>query len=169
MTGTDDDHRAELPNAPTTTLARTSDHSDERTSTSSRFAAPQHQPRPDQIEAIDAVEQVFASGQTRAQVVAASGTGKTLLALWIVERLRPSTVLYFAPSLALIRQTAISWFTHAEQTTPPTAIAVCSDETVADDIRRADMPFPVTTDPGAVAEFLRATEHENRRVAFAKC
>ncbi|HYR07195.1 MAG TPA: Helicase associated domain protein, partial [Longimicrobium sp.] len=111
--------------------------------------------------------QTFEGGAGRAQLIAASGTGKTLLSLWVTERMGAARAVYFAPSLALIRQTALAWAAHGNPAVRVEAICVCSDETVVDDIPRADVPVPVTTDPAEVAAFLaRPLALDTRRVVF---
>ena len=76
--------------------------------------------------------------------------------------------VYFAPSLALIRQTVLAWFTHGEPSIQIEAMCVCSDETVADDIPRTELPVPVTTDSAEVARFLsQPLLPGTRRILFA--
>jgi predicted helicase len=90
----------------------------------------------------------------RGKVIAACGTGKTLTALWISERLNARSVLFVAPSLALIQQTLREWSDQAS--VPFRYQCICSDRTVVseDDNRFADdigdiaveeADFPVTT------------------------
>lgn len=124
--------------------------------------------RPDQLDAIIAVTDAFATGAGRVQVIVASGTGKTLLGLWITERLSARLTIYFAPSLALLRQTVISWFSNGEPDVRIDAIGVCSDQTVSDDIPRSDVPISVTTDADVLASFMRGEHHATRRrIVFA--
>ena len=54
------------------------------------------------------VEKVVAelSSSDRATVVMPCGTGKTLVALWVIERMKVKNVAIFAPSLGLLAQTA---------------------------------------------------------------
>lgn len=127
-------------------------------------AAERLTPRPDQDAAVRAVVGVFAAGEPRAQLIAPPGVGKTLMSLWIAERLEAEFVLFFAPSLSLIAQTADAWFAQHDGGTPLRALAVCSDETVGEDIQRADVPIPVTTDPDALASFLRSPPPPGTRV-----
>ena len=65
----------------------------------------------------------------RVTAVMACGTGKTLVALWLAERMNAKRILVLVPSLALVRQTLHEWLkeTAWEQ---PRFIAVCSDPTV---------------------------------------
>src|SRR5439155_17462482 len=95
----------------------------------------------------------------------ACGTGKTLVALWVAERIGVQNILVLVPSLALLRQTLHEWvretswqsFAH---------LCVCSDPTVKPDsdeivVRPTDLDFPVTTDSAQVRAFLAG---ECRRV-----
>ena len=65
----------------------------------------------------------------RVTAVMACATGKTLVALWLAERMNAKRILVLVPSLALIRQTLHEWL---KETTweQPRFIAVCSDPTV---------------------------------------
>ena len=65
-------------------------------------------PMPHQIEALSALLTAFRDND-RATAIMACATGKTLLALWIAERLTASKVLVLVPSLALLRQTLYEW------------------------------------------------------------
>jgi superfamily II DNA or RNA helicase len=131
--------------------------------------SPRFAPRPDQKDAVGAVASLFTAGEARSQLIAPPGAGKTVMALWVTERLGASTVLYFAPSLSLVSQSATGWFGQFDPAVPLDAICVCSDETVGEDIPTSDVPLPVTTDPDVLAEFLsrpNAAPHA-RRIVFA--
>jgi superfamily II DNA or RNA helicase len=95
----------------------------------------------------------------RGKLIAACGTGKTLTALWISERLKSKKILFIAPSIALIKQTLRSW---SDQTLDPFQyICICSDISVADniddtgDLNVIEFGVPVTTDPELIADRLR--------------
>ncbi len=96
----------------------------------------------------------------------ACGTGKTLAAMWVAERLDARRTLILVPSLSLLAQTLREWSANA--TKPFDYLAVCSDETVAgqDEFvqHTAELGLPVTTDPNVIAAFLR---RRGRRVVFA--
>jgi predicted helicase len=66
----------------------------------------------------------------RGQLHMACGTGKTLTALRLAERLNTDLVLVLVPSLSLLAQTLREWRQHC--LSPFDAIAVCSDDTVTD-------------------------------------
>jgi superfamily II DNA or RNA helicase len=116
----------------------------------------------------EAVKETIAgfSNHDRGQLIMACGTGKTLTALWIAERLESSRTLVLVPSLSLLAQTLREWSANASE--PFEYLAVCSDATVVgqDDAieHTSELGLPVTTEPDAIAAFLR---HGGRRVVFA--
>ncbi|WP_436986498.1 Helicase associated domain protein [Streptomyces sp. enrichment culture] len=72
--------------------------------------------RPHQVEAVDAVVRALehvpdeeSSGDVRAQVVAATGTGKSLIAVNAARALRARRVLVLVPTLGLLAQTVSVW------------------------------------------------------------
>jgi predicted helicase len=101
----------------------------------------------------------------RGQLRMACGTGKTLAAMWIAERLDSRRTLVLVPSLSLLAQTLREWSANASK--PFDYLAVCSDETVAGEDEFVQHPselgLPVTTDPDLIAAFLR---RHVRRVVF---
>jgi len=105
-------------------------------------------------------------GTDRGQLLMACGTGKTLAAMWIAERLGSKRTLILLPSLSLLAQTLREW--SANTTHPFDYLAVCSDETVTggDEFvqHTAELGLPVTTDLDAIAAFLR---RRGRKVVFA--
>jgi superfamily II DNA or RNA helicase len=106
----------------------------------------------------------------RGQLVMACGTGKTLVALALAERLEAERVLVLVPSLSLLSQTLREWV--ANTTAPCVLLAVCSDETVSERdamvSKTAELGLPVTTDPGTIAAFLASRVPDGgRRVVFA--
>ena len=119
-----------------------------------------------------AIKEVVKGFQTwdRGQLIMACGTGKTLTAWFITERLKAERVLVLVPSLSLLKQTMREW-----QTASPgkslAALPVCSDETVgslgedAAVSHTSDVGVPVTTDPAVIADFLR--KRSGPRVVFS--
>lgn len=109
--------------------------------------------------------------EDRGKIIAACGTGKTLTALWIVEKMDSNNVLFLAPSIALIKQTLESW---ASQTKIQFSfICVCSDNTVSNnvenddsDISVSELGIPVTTNENEIAQFLKA-DNGKRRYVFS--
>ncbi len=127
---------------------------------------PLKKPRPHQAEAIEAAFRGLEAGG-RGQLIMACGTGKTLTALWIAERLAGRRVLVLLPSLSLLAQTLRVWA--AEAAAPFRTLAVCSDESVtrgSDDIvsRTAELGFPVTTDAETIARFVNGA---GTRIVFS--
>ena len=67
-------------------------------------------PRPHQQRAIDnAYEHFVEQDEKRGKLIMPCGTGKSLAAFWIFQRLDADTVLVAMPSLALVRQTLEVW------------------------------------------------------------
>jgi predicted helicase len=121
---------------------------------------PKLTPRPYQIETLTRISETL-SRSDRAHVVMACGTGKTLVALWAVEALKPKTVLVLVPSLTLLQQTLDEWSRHNGWDRYFTYLCVCSDPTVAardanDPIRldATDLEFRVDTNPDEVRRFI---------------
>lgn len=124
-------------------------------------------PRKHQQQAVRAVVEGF-EGADRGQLVMACGTGKTLTALFITEKLEAKRTLVLLPSLSLLKQTLNVWRANCSQEFA--SLPVCSDETVstAEDApisHTSDLGVPVTTDPEAIAAFLR--QRSGPRVVFA--
>ena len=116
------------------------------------------EPLPHQVEALEAIIAGLDQND-RVTAVMACGTGKTLVSLWLAERMKAKRILVLIPSLALVRQTLHEWMKETAWERPR-FIAVCSDPTVATGVEDAlvvhqrDLDFPVTTDVSEVREFL---------------
>jgi len=120
-------------------------------------------PRPHQQNGIDAVIAGFTSND-RGRLIMACGTGKTLVGVWVSERLESSRTLVLVPSLSLVHQVAMEW--QANTTEPFRALFVCSDQTVADDTfvsNSSALGYSVTTEPGKIRDFLTGL---GKRVVF---
>ena len=110
---------------------------------------PRKQLRPHQVRAMNDVLDGFQT-HNRGKLIMACGTGKTLTALRIAERMAGAggRVLFAAPSLSLLAQSMREW--GADTETFLRAFAVCSDPKVGKDdgesTRTYDMPIPATTD-----------------------
>ena len=119
----------------------------------------QKTPLPHQAEALANILKALQE-QDRAMALMACGTGKTLVALWVAERMGVRNILVLVPSLALLGQTLHEWA--RESSWPALAhLCVCSDPAVkagSDEIvlRSSELDFPVTTDSAQVREFLAA-------------
>ncbi|MBY6367701.1 DEAD/DEAH box helicase [Rhodococcoides corynebacterioides] len=119
--------------------------------------AVRNEPRPHQVEAIDAVFGGFAAGNDRGKLIMACGTGKTFTALKIAERTADEAggsarILFAVPSISLLSQTLREWT--AQTHLDIRAFAVCSDTKVsrsAEDYSTVDVAIPVTTDPDTLA------------------
>jgi superfamily II DNA or RNA helicase len=123
-----------------------------------------YSPKPYQQIAID---KVVNNIDQRGQLIMACGTGKTLTALWIAEKLQHETTLVLLPSLLLLSKTLTEWLTHSK--TEFSYLPVCSDSTVsksADDIQMttSDLSFPSTTDLSEIAKFIK---RPGRKVIFS--
>ena len=120
-------------------------------------------PRTHQLEAVkDIVNALNVSGNdVRTQAHMACGTGKTMVALWVAEKLQAQKTLLVEPSLALIAQNLKEWQANASGPRPE-VLVICSDQTVVQpnqdevkvDIR--DIPARVTSNPEEIAQFLKS-------------
>lgn len=107
--------------------------------------------RPHQREAVDAVVRALDLPPTgrvperglRTQVIMATGSGKSLVAVRSAEELRAGRVLVLVPSLDLLAQTTAVW---REGGRTGRALAVCS-------MRPEDAGVPTTTDAGVLARW----------------
>ena len=121
----------------------------------SRPALPERKtPRPHQQKAIDDVIEGFFVND-RGRLIMACGTGKTLVGVWVAERLKSARTLVLVPSLSLVNQVSREW--QANSAEPFRALFVCSDQTVADDnfvSSTGELGHAVTTDPGDIERFM---------------
>ncbi|MEU7618788.1 DEAD/DEAH box helicase family protein [Micromonospora rifamycinica] len=115
-----------------------------------------------QREAVEAIVEGQADGG-RGQFRAACGSGKSLVAVHAAARLCPTGLVVVAcPSLPLLAQTLAVW---AAAGMAAQALAVCSDDTVADTaVRTADLQCPVTTRPDEIADWVRQTPTSRMRL-----
>lgn len=134
-----------------------------------RLLAPQpkvlRRPRPHQLSAINDACSGFESA-SRGQLVMACGTGKTLVGLWIAEKLAARKTLVLVPSLSLLSQTLTEWTRTSSSDFD--VLCVCSDQTVGkqdDAVAHVDdAPFPVHNSPEEIVKFLAAKQQQ---VVFA--
>jgi predicted helicase len=123
----------------------------------------ERKPRPHQTEFVASAVKGFLS-KDRGQAIAACGSGKTLSALWIAEKmwrdghLPNNTVMVLLPSISLVSQTRKEW--NAQLPKDIVELCVCSDETAGkqdDSIQYnvRDMMFPATTDPKIIRKFIK--------------
>jgi len=126
-------------------------------------------PKKHQKEALAALVPAL-EAEDRVSAIMACGTGKTLVTLWVAERLQSSRVLVLLPSLALLRQTLHEWLQETNLDAL-TYLCVCSDRSVAKALdtlatKQSDLDFEVGTDPNNVRRFLDA-EFTGTKVVFS--
>lgn len=135
-------------------------------------------PRAHQLDAVDAVSKGFLESD-KGQLIMACGTGKTYTSLWIKEKIKAKSAVVLVPTLGLLSQTLREWT--AASNDPFEVLCVCSDTTagkVADETVHSisDLAFPVTSDHGEIAHFLKkdvakvifATYQSSRLIAEAQ-
>jgi superfamily II DNA or RNA helicase len=120
---------------------------------------PPLEPRPFQLQAIDAVIEGFRE-HPRGQAILPCGSGKTLIGKWIADKLDAKRILIMVPSLALIKQTLEEWY--KARGSGFRYICICSDQSVALlhsedgwEVDPSDQDFKVSTDPRELVAFLR--------------
>jgi len=117
-------------------------------------------PRPHQKEAISKTISYFKSNE-RGKMIMPCGTGKSLTAFWIAEKMKPKSLLVAVPSLALLQQTLKVWTREfLLNNIEPDWLCVCSDDTVKEEqddfvTFSADLGIKVDTDPRVIRNFLR--------------
>ncbi|MEU6449715.1 Helicase associated domain protein [Streptomyces sp. NPDC046979] len=115
--------------------------------------APDIELRPHQKEAVAATTATLRD-HARASVIAACGTGKTLIAARTTARIAPrGRVLVLLPTLDLLSQTIRSWRTAGRK---GATVAVCSARQALDH-EPVSADVPMTTDPGELAAHIRTT------------
>ncbi len=130
-------------------------------------------PRPHQTEAIKATKEYFSNPKnTRGKLIMACGTGKTYTSLKIMEALEPKTMLFLAPSIALLSQTFREYA--QEKSEPFYASIVCSDDKVVqgkknkndddtDDINFSELPLKPSTRLEDILSTYEKAQKENKR------
>lgn len=88
-------------------------------------------PRPHQLEAMAGLDDAFAGG-SRAQLIMACGSGKTLLGRFYAERIQAELTVVVVPSLGLVAQTLSEW--RAAPGWAFQALITCSDPSTADGV-----------------------------------
>jgi superfamily II DNA or RNA helicase len=133
-----------------------------------------HEPRLHQRVAVGAANRHFVAEESaRGKLIMPCGTGKSLTAFWIADRLQARKILVAVPSLALVRQTLDVWsrefLAHGKR---PRWIAVCSDEAVGNAARDdaavlvQDLGVRVHTDPREIAVWMRQCGKGDLTVVF---
>ena len=117
-------------------------------------------PRPHQVKAINRTIDYFKSNE-RGKIIMPCGTGKSLTAFWIAEKMKPKSILVAVPSLALLQQTLKVWTREfLLNNIEPDWLCVCSDDTVKDEqddfvTSSSDLGIKVDTDPRVIRNFLK--------------
>ncbi|GIU51817.1 DEAD/DEAH box helicase family protein [Shewanella sp. KT0246] len=119
-------------------------------------------PRDYQEKIVEDIREGF-STSNKGKVIAACGIGKTLISIWSAEAVKAKRVIFFAPSLQLVRQTLEAWSFESSSTF--SYLCVCSDQSVDSDIDKNnidldDIDIPVTTNPKEIANFLSLKNQE---------
>jgi superfamily II DNA or RNA helicase len=130
-------------------------------------------PRPHQRSVIAAAGRHYLTeGNTRGKLLMPCGTGKSLAAYWVAEKLGARSILVAVPSLALVRQTLDVWATEAAAHGRAMHwMAVCSDESVGEFDRddpvllTQDLGVKVHTNPREIAPWL-AQRWRGTKVVF---
>ena len=102
----------------------------------------------------------------------ACGTGKTLTAQRIAEKLDSKTTLVLIPSLLLLSKTVLDWLTEKEKNHNFSFLPVCSDQRVLRgkgtedqiELSVSELNVKPTTDPSEIAEFLKG---DGKKVIFS--
>jgi superfamily II DNA or RNA helicase len=136
-------------------------------------------PREHQDEAILSVLGGF-EATDRGQLIMACGTGKTLTAWFINEKLAAERTLVLVPSLSLLKQTMREWERASGGQVRFASMPVCSDASVSNNedagiVYTAELGVPAETDPEKIAAFLRkrgprvvfSTYHSSPQIAKA--
>lgn len=130
------------------------------------YGRQKYKPRDYQKPIIDACIDGFKDAD-RGKVIAACAVGKTLISLWVSEEMKSTSVVFFTPNLALVRQTIANWTAHCN--VPFVYLAVCSDNTVSGEtdaftINSDELDIAVTTNAEDICRFLQykteKTEYE---------
>ncbi|MEC3894395.1 DEAD/DEAH box helicase [Nocardiopsis sp. LDBS1602] len=140
---------------------------------------PPKEPRPHQVEAIEAVFDGF-TAHSRGKLIMACGTGKTFTSLKVAERLareqaaekdgEPTRVLFLVPSISLLSQTLREWSAQCQVLLR--SFAVCSDTKVSkknqaddfQDLSSQDLALPATTNATKLVEQVEAVSAVTTRV-----
>lgn len=125
-----------------------------------------HRPLPKQDVAIQSCVKGLRN-HDRGRLIMACGTGKTFTALRIAEALGARSVLFVAPSIALVGQARKEWLRQAVGEIA--SVIVCSDSSAGrsgdDELALLELDCPVTRNSGVVSEFL-SRDGDAMRVVF---
>jgi superfamily II DNA or RNA helicase len=130
-------------------------------------------PRPHQKIALEDGHAHFVTAKAkRGKLVMPCGSGKSLTAYFLAEKLEARRIVIAVPSLALIRQTLKVWLRETQANGQPVEwICVCSDESAGrvdqDDaaVLRQDLGVPCLTDTDEIARWLKR-KHAGLTIVF---
>ena len=125
-------------------------------------------PKKHQLRAIENAYKHYEEEQnSRGKLIMACGSGKSLAAYWIAEKLKVKAILIAVPSLALIKQTLEVWTRESvANKIDINWLAVCSDDTVSqldDDIFTSstkELGIDVSTDVEYITNWLQNKNHK---------
>ena len=127
-----------------------------------------HIAREKQLEAINRCVEGLAN-HDRGRLVMACGTGKTFVALRVAEAMSSKTVLFVAPSIALVGQARREWLRHSEEEIE--CLIVCSDRTSGkytgkdeEEMSILELDCAVTRHPKVIADFLNRSSDASKMV-----
>lgn len=113
----------------------------------------------------DAYKHFVKENQKRGKLIMPCGTGKSLAAYWIAQKLKAKRILIAVPSLALVRQTLKVWLRESIANNQPIDwLCVCSDESAGrigqDDISvlKQDLGVPCATNPQEISAWLKTAK-----------
>lgn len=131
-------------------------------------------PKPHQQRAIENAQKYFIDDENnRGKLIMACGSGKSLTAYWIANKLNAQNIIVAVPSLALIKQTLEVWTRESiANNIDINWLAVCSDDTVSElenDViisTTKDLGIDVSTDIDYITGWLNSKKHNNRTIIF---
>ncbi|MBX9688745.1 MAG: DEAD/DEAH box helicase family protein [Candidatus Obscuribacterales bacterium] len=130
-------------------------------------------PRPHQARAIlNGLRHFNEEGNSRRKLIAPCGSGKSLTAYWLAEKMESKLSIVALPSLALVKQTLKVWLQESVANEKGIDwLCVCSDtsiiESSPDDLiaHPYDLGIPCTTDEQNIFDWL-ITNNQGHRVVF---
>ena len=125
-------------------------------------------PKPDpryQVEAINKITNALKVSD-RTTTVMACGSGKTLVGLWVFEKLMPKITLVLVPSIGLVKQIRSDWLGNT-RLNKISSISICSsnDRSSKDDellIAQKDLDFKITLDHKEVRKFIQKKTNDKK-------
>lgn len=131
-------------------------------------------PKAHQERAIENAQKYFIDEENnRGKLIMACGSGKSLTAYWIANKLNAQNIIVAVPSLALIKQTLEVWTRESiANNIEINWLAVCSDDTVPElenDVIMSttkDLGIDVSTNIDYITNWLNNKNHHNRTIIF---